>query len=94
LKPVWNGTKSKACDSLERRKAYKDVSPDIEFANFQETAQKRLGSPTRTISASEQKSSSSPTGKSDTWSLKEVLSRGPIITVILRVTVTTFKGED
>jgi hypothetical protein len=48
LRPVWKSAKSKASDSVERRwKGYKDVSPDIEFANFQEKAQKKLGNPTR-----------------------------------------------
>jgi hypothetical protein len=46
LRPVWDGAKSKACDSLERRwKGHKDVSSDIEFANLQEEALKKLGTP-------------------------------------------------
>lgn len=46
MRLVWDGTKSKAYDSVERRwKGYKDVSPDIEFANLQEEALKKLGKP-------------------------------------------------
>ena len=46
MRSVWDGAKSKACHLVEGRwKGYKDVAPDIEFANLQEEALKKLGKP-------------------------------------------------
>jgi hypothetical protein len=46
LRPVWDGAKSKACDSVEERwKGYQDVVPDAEFIEMQTDALKTLGNP-------------------------------------------------
>jgi hypothetical protein len=48
LRPLWDGTKSKACDSVEERwKGYKDVIQDSEFIGLQTEALKTLGNPNK-----------------------------------------------
>lgn len=46
LRPVWDGEKSRARDSVEERwKGYKDVLPEPEFTKMQEEALMNLGNP-------------------------------------------------
>jgi hypothetical protein len=46
LRPVWDGEKAKACDSVEERwKGYQDVLPDPRLTELQEEAFQNLGNP-------------------------------------------------
>lgn len=46
LRPIWDGGKSKACNSVEGRwKGYKDVLPEPEFTRLQQEALENLGNP-------------------------------------------------
>ncbi|KAF4627371.1 hypothetical protein G7Y89_g10785 [Cudoniella acicularis] len=46
LRPIWDGRKSAACDSVEERwKGYEVVSPNSEFVNLQAKALKNLAGP-------------------------------------------------
>lgn len=44
VRPIWDGAKSKACDSVEDRwRGYNASRPDVEFTNYQTEALENLG---------------------------------------------------